>query len=267
MRTMKTIKEIVAREILDSRGNPTVEVDVQLDGGVWGRASVPSGASTGVHEAVELRDKNKNRYGGKGVKQAVANITNIITPALLGKAYSQSTLDHTLISLDGTEQKEKLGANSILAVSMAFAHATAASEKIPLWQYFDSLSGDTDSLLPVPMMNILNGGKHAPGGVDIQEFMVLPYAETFSERLRIGTEIFHTLGHLLRQRKLSVLAGDEGGYAPSLESNEEALSLLTEAIQSAGFEPGKQVALAIDAASASFFENGKYHLSSEDKTL
>lgn len=263
---MYKIQSIVSREILDSRGNPTVETDVYLSDGAWGRASVPSGASTGIHEAVELRDGGA-RYGGKGVQNAVGNITRIITPTLLGQTLTQSVLDHILIELDGTEQKSKLGANAILAVSMAFAKAVTASNKIPLWKYFNSISQGAKVSLPIPMMNILNGGKHAAGSVDIQEFMVVPNADTFRERLRIGTEVFHTLGKILNEKKLATLVGDEGGYAPALPSNETALSLLVSAIERAGYTPGKQVSLALDVASSSLFENNTYHFASEGKNL
>lgn len=263
---MASIKYIASREILDSRGNPTIEADVNLSDGSFGRASVPSGASTGIHEAVELRDGGK-RYGGKGVKNAVGNIIRIITPALLGKEFTQSVLDNTLIDLDRTEQKSKLGANTILAVSLAFAKSSAESKKIQLWKYFNSLSHGANPVLPVPMMNLLNGGKHASGGTDIQEFMVVPTAPTFAERLRIGTEVYHALGKILREKKLATLVGDEGGYAPTLATNEAALSLLVSAIERAGFEPGKQVSLAIDVAASGLLKNNVYQLASENKTL
>ncbi len=264
---MKTIRSIVAREILDSRGNPTVEADLVLTGGGFGRASVPSGASTGIHEATELRDNDSGRYDGKGVQKAVSVIRNIIAPAVTGRAFDQRTLDHALILLDGTEQKKKLGANSILAVSMAFAKAHATSDSLPLWKYFNTLSGGAEPSLPIPMMNILNGGKHAPGGTDIQEFMVMPRVGSFAERLRIGTEIFHALKSLLKKQKLSTLSGDEGGFAPALPKNEDALKLLTEAISVAGYTPGKEVGLAIDVAASSFFKDGKYELASENRTV
>ena len=262
---MAAIKNVLAREILDSRGNPTVEADIFLSDGSLGRASVPSGASTGVHEATELRDRNQSRYGGMGVKDAVGNIVRVIAPALHGKTFSQSSLDHTLIALDGTKQKSKLGANAVLAVSMAFAKAEAASRQLPLWKYFNTLSEGAKPSLPIPMMNILNGGRHAPGSADIQEFMVMPTADSFAERLRIGTEIFHALGALLREKKLSTLVGDEGGFAPPLASNEEALSLLVEAAARAGFTPGKQVSLAIDVAASELYENGAYRFAAENK--
>lgn len=267
IKDMATIRNILAREILDSRGNPTVEADITLSDGAFGRASVPSGASTGIHEAVELRDNNQARYGGMGVKNAVGNIIRVIAPALHGQTFSQSTLDHAMIDLDGTKQKSKLGANAILAVSMAFAKAEAESKHVPLWKYFNTLSHGAKPSLPVPMMNILNGGKHAAGSTDIQEFMVVPTADSFAERLRIGAEVFHALGNILKEKNLSTLVGNEGGFAPPLSLNEEALSLLVQAIERAGFFAGKQVSLAIDSAASELFKNGMYRFSSENKNL
>ena len=254
------IKRLVGREILDSRGNPTVEVDVTLAGGGFGRAAVPSGASTGTREALELRDGDKSRYGGKGVRKAVSNVNGAIASALTGKDLTQSTLDRAMLDLDGTANKEKLGANALLAVSMAFAHATAAQEGVALYQYFGALSkalagtGDPD-LLPVPMMNILNGGAHADTNVDFQEFMVMPLgASSFAEALRAGAEIFHALRGILKQRGLSTGVGDEGGFAPNLKSNREAVELVLEAVAKTGFKAGQDVYLALDVAASEFFE-------------
>src|SRR6516225_5701158 len=241
------ITKIAGREILDSRGNPTVEADVYLADGSMGRAAVPSGASTGEHEAVELRDGDKSRYLGKGTRTAVENIATQIAPALLGAdAERQSSIDHLMLSLDGTPNKSKLGANAILAVSMAVARASAASQQTPLYRY---LGGVSASLLPVPMMNILNGGAHADNSVDPQEFMIAPIgAATFSEALRWGAEIFHTLKGVLKKRGYSTAVGDEGGFAPNLEHNRAALDLIIEAIGKAGFTPGRDIALALDVA-------------------
>jgi enolase len=250
------ITKIVGREILDSRGNPTVEADVYLADGSIGRAAVPSGASTGEHEAMELRDGDKSRYLGKGTRSAVNNIATHIAPALLGAdAERQSSIDHLMRSLDGTPNKSKLGANAILAVSMAVARASAASEQTPLYRY---LGGVNACLLPVPMMNILNGGAHADNSVDPQEFMIVPYgAEKFSEALRWGAEVFHTLKGVLKKRGYSTSVGDEGGFAPNLKSNEEALEVVLEAITQAGYTAGDQIGIALDPAASEFFETSK----------
>ena len=265
---MHTIKNIHGREILDSRGNPTVEVDLILEDGSLGRASVPSGASTGSHEAVELRD-NDERYGGKGVQKAVDNINTELRETLNGKEFDQESLDRSMIALDGTENKANLGANAILGVSLAFAHAVAKSEKIPLYKYFNNISklGNPPSL-PLPMMNILNGGKHAEDSVDFQEFMIVPFEiETFSERLRCGAEIFHTLKQILKKRGLNTSVGDEGGYAPAMGTNEDAIKIIIEAIEKAGYVPGEQVAIALDVAANEFFTGDDYHLATENKTF
>ncbi|MDO8602387.1 MAG: phosphopyruvate hydratase [Candidatus Omnitrophota bacterium] len=256
------IKKIIGREILDSRGNPTVEVDVILESGVIGRASVPSGASTGEHEAVELRDGDKNRYLGKGVLKAVSNVNQELNAALAGKdASKQKLIDKLMIELDGTENKSRLGANAILGISMAAAKATAIQKKIPLYKY---LGGEDANILPVPMMNILNGGAHADNNVDLQEFMVMPRgAASFKEALRMGAEIFHNLKKILHDRKLSTAVGDEGGFAPDLKSNEEAIGVILQAIEKAGYKAGKDVFIALDPASSSFYENGKYILEAE----
>ncbi|KSU83209.1 enolase [Fictibacillus enclensis] len=261
---MSAIIEVYAREVLDSRGNPTVEVEVYTESGAFGRAIVPSGASTGEYEAVELRDGDKGRYLGKGVKTAVDNVNTIIAPELIGyDALDQVGIDKTLIELDGTENKGKLGANAILGVSMAVARAAADLLGIPLYMY---LGGFNSKTLPVPMMNILNGGEHADNNVDIQEFMVMPVgAPTFSEALRMGSEIFHSLKSVLKEKGLNTAVGDEGGFAPNLSSNEEALQTIMEAIEKAGYKPGEEVRLAMDVASSELFnkEDGKYHLSGE----
>jgi enolase len=262
-----TIEGIVAREILDSRGNPTVEVEIGLDDGTIARAAVPSGASTGSREAVELRDGDKRRYGGKGVTQAVANVNGPIAEALTGfDATDQTDLDATLIALDGTPNKGKLGANALLGVSMAAAHAVAASRGEPLWKY---LSKDgKPGALPVPMMNIVNGGAHADNNVDVQEFMILPVgAPTFAEALRTGAEIFHALKSVLHGRGLATAVGDEGGFAPDLRSNEEAIETILEAIANAGYRAGDDVYLGLDAASSEFFRNGVYDLAGEGRTF
>jgi enolase len=263
---MTNISKIHAREILDSRGNPTLEAEVTLSSGHVGRAAVPSGASTGSKEAVELRDGDKSRYLGKGVKKAVANVNTTIADALKGfDAADQKGLDTRLINLDGTDNKGRLGANALLGVSLANAHAVAASKKMPLWAH---LAGDREAVLPVPMMNIINGGAHADNNVDIQEFMVLPVgASSFSEALRAGAEIFHALKSVLKGRGLSTAVGDEGGFAPDLKSNEEALETILEAIGKAGYRAGDDVLLGLDAASTEFFENGKYNLAGEGKRL
>jgi enolase len=256
---MTTIVDVYAREILDSRGNPTVEVDVYTESGARGRAAVPSGASTGEFEACELRDDDVSRYGGKGVRQAVANVNGPIADALLGAdAADQVAVDHILIELDGTDNKAKFGANAILGASMASARAAADFFALPLYRY---LGGVGARLLPAPMFNILNGGAHADNNVDIQEFMVVPYgAPTFGEALRAGAEIYHALKKVLKERGLAAGVGDEGGFAPNLASNEEALQLVVEAVSAAGYRPGENVGLAIDAAASSFFGKGKYHL-------
>ena len=262
------ITKIIGREILDSRGNPTVEVDVLLYDGSLGRAGVPSGASTGSHEAVELRDGDKKRYGGKGVLKAVKNVNEIIAKKLKGKVWNQLTLDLVMIELDGTENKGRLGANAILGVSIAFAKAMALSESKPLWKYFKDISKTKDIKLPVPMMNILNGGSHADNSTDIQEFMIMPTgAKSFSQALQWGTEVFHELKKILKERKLSTLVGDEGGYAPSLPTNESAIEVILEAIKKAGYIQGKDISIAIDAAASEFYKDGKYVLAREGKTL
>jgi enolase len=259
---MSAIVEVKGREILDSRGNPTVEVDVILETGAFGRAAVPSGASTGEFEAVELRDGDKHRYLGKGVQKAVANVNEIISPEIKGReAAHQIELDRYMISLDGTDNKARLGANAILGVSLAVAKASAIEAGLPLYQY---IGGTNAKELPVPMMNILNGGKHADNNVDLQEFMIMPVgAENFKQALQIGAEVFHTLKKVLHDRKLSTAVGDEGGFAPDLKSNEEALQVIMEAIQKANFVPGEDVLLALDPAASSFYENGKYVLKAE----
>jgi enolase len=251
------IADIVAREILDSRGNPTVEADVILSSGVVGRAAVPSGASTGEHEAIELRDNDKERYLGKGVQTAVQNIEETIAPALAGSdATDQMSIDAALIELDGTPNKGNLGANAILAVSMATARAAAQELGLPLWRY---LGGPLTRVMPVPMMNILNGGAHATNTVDLQEYMIIPVgAESFAEGLRMGTEVFHALKKVLVKRKLSTGVGDEGGFAPDLKSDEEAITVVLEAIEAAGYQPGQQIALALDCAASELFKDGKY---------
>ncbi|HSR66155.1 MAG TPA: phosphopyruvate hydratase [Xanthomonadaceae bacterium] len=262
---MTTIAKIHAREILDSRGNPTLEAEVTLSDGSFGRAAVPSGASTGTKEAVELRDGDKTRYLGKGVRGAVENVNSAIANALHGFEGDQDALDRRLIDLDGTENKGRLGANALLGVSLANAHAVAASKGMPLWQW---LAQGRTPALPVPMMNIINGGAHADNNVDLQEFMVLPVGfDSFSEALRCGTEIFHALKSVLKGRGLSTAVGDEGGFAPDLRSNAEALDTILEAIGKAGYKAGEDVLLGLDVASSEFFENGKYHLTGEGKRL
>ena len=263
---MTSIAKIHAREILDSRGNPTLEAEVTLADGSFGRAAVPSGASTGAREAVELRDGDKTRYLGKGVRKAVANVNGPIAEALAGfDATDQAGLDKRLIDLDGTENKGRLGANALLAVSLANAHAVAASRKLPLWKH---LGGDRKPVLPVPMMNIINGGAHADNNVDFQEFMILPVgAPSFSEALRAGTEIFHALKSVLKGHGLSTAVGDEGGFAPDFRSNVEALDTILEAIGKAGYSAGDDILLGLDVASSEFFDNGKYSLVGENKRL
>ncbi|WP_350344207.1 phosphopyruvate hydratase [Proteinivorax tanatarense] len=259
---MTEIIEVYGREVLDSRGNPTVEVEVVLDSGALGRAIVPSGASTGAYEAVELRDGNKGRYLGKGVEKAVDNINNIIAPALEGAdALEQTAIDKSLMELDGTDNKGKLGANAILGVSMAVAKAAAEALGVPLYKY---LGGVNACDLPVPMMNILNGGSHADNNVDIQEFMIMPVgAKTFKEALRMGTEIFHNLKAVLNEKGLGTGVGDEGGFAPNLSSNEEALSVIMDAIERAGYKPVEDIRLALDVAATEIYKDGKYHLDGE----
>lgn len=256
---MSKIVQVCAREILDSRGNPTVEADVLLESGAPGRAAVPSGASTGVHEAVELRDGDASRYLGKGVRNAVAAVNVTLAEALKGtESLDQREIDRRMCSLDGAENKGNLGANAILAVSMAVARASAAELDLPLYRY---LGGANAHLLPVPMMNILNGGSHADTSVDFQEFMVVPHAaESFAESLRMGVEVFHNLKKVLAGRKYSTGVGDEGGFAPNLKSNEEAIEVILLAIEKAGYKAGKQISLALDVAASSFFENGRYEL-------
>ena len=263
---MTTIRSIHAREILDSRGNPTLEAEVTLSDGSFGRAMVPSGASTGSKEAVELRDGDKTRYLGKGVKKAVANVNGAIAEALKGfDAADQKGLDARLVNLDGTDNKGRLGANALLGVSLANAHAVAASKKMPLWAH---LAGDRAPVLPVPMMNIINGGAHADNNVDMQEFMVLPVGmDSFAEALRCGTEVFHSLKSVLKGRGLGTAVGDEGGFAPDLRSNEEAIEVILEAINKAGYAAGEDVLLGLDVASTEFFDNGKYNLVGEGKRL
>ena len=263
---MSQISKIIAREILDSRGNPTLEAEVTLASGHVGRASVPSGASTGSKEAIELRDGDKTRYMGKGVLKAVGHVNGEIAKALHGfDVFDQAGLDQRLINLDGTENKARLGANALLGVSLANAHAAAAAKSQPLWQY---LAGDREVSLPVPMMNIINGGAHADNNVDMQEFMVLPVGfDSFAESLRAGTEIFHSLKSVLKGRGLSTSVGDEGGFAPDLRSNEEALETILEAIAKAGYHAGQDILLGLDVASTEFFENGKYNLVGEGKRL
>jgi len=263
---MSTIVSVWAREILDSRGNPTVEVEVTLESGVIGRAAVPSGASTGSREALELRDGDKSRYGGKGVLKAVEHIQGEITEAVVGmSALRQVALDNLLIELDGTENKSRLGANAMLGVSMATARAAAEHVGMPLYQY---LGGANAKILPVPMMNILNGGQHAPNNLDIQEFMILPLSpDTFAESLRMGAEVFHMLKTILSKDKHITSVGDEGGFAPNLKDHHEAFSYIMKAIEEAGYKPGRDIALGIDAAASEFYKEGKYLLTGENKTL
>jgi enolase len=267
---MSRISDIRAREIMDSRGNPTIEADVILDSGVCGRAAVPSGASTGTREAVELRDGDTARYGGKGVLQAVEHVNTLIRPALLGQdPRSQAAIDRRMIELDGTDNKSRLGANAILGVSLATAHAAANDARTPLYRYLGQLTGSArEPVMPVPMMNIVNGGAHANNSLDIQEFMILPVgAPSFHEALRYGAEVFHTLKKLLAGRDLSTAVGDEGGFAPSLESNEAALKLIVQAIETAGYRPGRDIYLGLDVASSEFFKNGRYQLESEQRSF
>ena len=262
---MTKIQQLHAREILDSRGNPTVEAEIKLEGGAKGRAAVPSGASTGEHEAVELRDGDKKRYIGKGVLKAVDNVNGEITDALCGMdAADQRGLDQKMIELDGTENKSRLGANALLAVSMAAARAAASAHQLPLYCYLGGLGAN---LLPVPMMNILNGGAHADNNVDFQEFMAMPVgAPSFSEALRWGVEVFHTLKGVLKKRGYNTAVGDEGGFAPSVKSNVEAIEVVLEAISAAGYKPGAQVAIALDPAASELYQDGEYVFKKSDKS-
>lgn len=265
---MTTIVEVFAREILDSRGNPTVEVDVLLESGAWGRAAVPSGASTGEHEALELRDKDDERFGGKGVLTAVKNVNETIAPEIVGEdATEQTYIDDLLLELDGTKNKEKLGANAILGVSLSVAKAAANAMDLPLYQYLGGVNAKT---LPVPMMNIINGGAHADNNVDLQEFMIMPAgAPNFAEALRMGTEVFHALKSVLKSKGYNTAVGDEGGFAPDLKSNEEALQVIMEAIDKANYKAGDQIYVALDPASSEFYntQRQKYELKSENKDL
>ena len=263
---MTAIIDVHAREILDSRGNPTVEVEILLEDGSMGRAAVPSGASTGAREAIELRDGDKSRYLGKGVLKAVENVNTEIAEALMGlDAQEQAFLDRTLIELDGTENKERLGANAMLAVSMAVAKAAAEECSLPLYRYF---GGSGAMSMPVPMMNVINGGAHANNNLDMQEFMILPVgASSFRESLRMGAEVFHALKKLIHDKGMSTAVGDEGGFAPNVENHEAAIQLVLQAIEKAGYEPGSQIALGLDCASSEFFRDGKYRLEGEGVTL
>ena len=263
---MNEIDNLFAREILDSRGNPTVEVEVVVSDGSWGRAAVPSGASTGVHEALELRDGDENRYGGKGVKQAVSNVNDVIAAELVGwPVTDQAGIDAYMLELDGTDNKERLGANAILGVSLAVAKAAANFLQLPLYRY---IGGVHAQVLPVPMMNILNGGKHAMDGPDLQEFMVMPVgAPTFADALRWGSEVYSALKGVLKEQGKSTSVGDEGGFAPSLKANEEAVEVILQAIEKAGYEPGADIAIALDPAASEFFEDGKYVLNKEGRKL
>ncbi|MEA2095128.1 MAG: phosphopyruvate hydratase [Candidatus Cloacimonadota bacterium] len=263
---MSEIYAIYGREILDSRGNPTVEVDVYLENGIRGRAAVPSGASTGEHEAVELRDGDTTRYLGKGVLKAVENVNQIIAPELIGMEVSNQTeIDNTMIALDGTPNKQKLGANAILGVSLACARAAAEEQGMPLYRY---IGGSNAKLLPVPMSNILNGGQHADNTVDLQEFMIMPLgAKTFREALQMNAEVFHTLKKYLQKQGYATGVGDEGGFAPNLKSNEEALQIIVKAIELADYRPGIDISIALDPAASEFYKNGKYHLTAENVAL
>ncbi len=264
MSRVSKIKKIIGREIMDSRGNPTIEVDVILASGVTGRAAVPSGASTGINEALELRDGDKKRYGGKGVLKAVSNVNNILAKEIIGMdPFDQRKIDDKMLCIDGTDMKSNMGANAILGISLAVAKAAAIEAGKPLYEY---LGGEKARVLPVPMMNILNGGKHADNNVDIQEFMIMPVgAKSFKEALRMGAETFHALKKILSNAGLSTSVGDEGGFAPNLKSNEEALKVMMQAIEAAGYKPGRDIVFCIDSASASFFEKGNYFLKAEKK--
>ena len=266
---MSTIESITARQILDSRGNPTIEADVLLSDGSFGSAAAPSGASTGSLEALELRDGDKSKYLGKGVSKAVENVNNAITQLLKGHdAFDQRAIDQAMIDLDGTENKSKLGANAILAASLATSKAAADSKGVPLYQYYADLFGNERLSMPVPQMNIINGGEHADNSIDFQEFMILPVGlSTFSEVLRAGTEVFHSLKKVLHAKGLSTSVGDEGGFAPNLESNEAACSILIEAINNAGYDAGKDIMIGLDVASTEFYKDGHYHLGAEQKSL
>ncbi|HJU99172.1 MAG TPA: phosphopyruvate hydratase, partial [Burkholderiaceae bacterium] len=263
---MSAIVDIIGREIIDSRGNPTVECDVLLESGVMGRAAVPSGASTGSREAIELRDGDPKRYFGKGVLQACENINTEISEAIMGlDANEQAFLDRTLIDLDGTENKSRLGANAMLAVSMAVAKAAAEEAGLPLYRYF---GGSGAMQLPVPMMNVINGGAHADNNLDIQEFMIIPVgAPSFKEAIRYGAEVFHTLKKILHKKGLTTAVGDEGGFAPSVTNHEEAIKLIIQAIEEAGYQPGTQIALGLDCAASEFYKDGKYQLEGEGLSL
>jgi enolase len=263
---MSAIVDLIGREILDSRGNPTVECDVLLESGVMGRAAVPSGASTGSREAIELRDGDKGRYLGKGVLQAVENINTEVSEAVMGlEANEQAFLDRTLIDLDGTENKSRLGANAMLAVSMAVAKAAAEEVGLPLYRYF---GGSGAMQMPVPMMNVINGGAHANNNLDLQEFMIIPVgAPTFSEAVRYGAEVFHALKKLIDAQGMSTAVGDEGGFAPNVKNHEAAIQLILQAIDKAGYEAGSQIAIGLDCAASEFFKDGKYHLAGENLTL
>jgi enolase len=265
---MHTIKKIHAREILDSRGNPTVEVDLWLEDDSFGRADVPSGASTGTYEALELRDGDEKRYGGKGVLIAVEHINGELAQELIGKSFDQKFLDETMIAFDGTENKDRLGANAILGISLAFAKAATAHEKKDLYQYFHDISKNTEEVsLPRPMMNVLNGGAHADS-IDFQEIMIVPVGpKTFAEKLRAGAEVFHALKKILKAKDLNTAVGDEGGYAPKLSSNKGAFDLIIEAIKKAGYIPGQDVSIAIDVAASEFYKDGKYDLKCEGRQL
>jgi enolase len=268
---MSRIVDVIGREIIDSRGNPTVEADVLLESGVLGRAAVPSGASTGTREAVELRDGDKKRYLGKGVRQAVGHVSKDLKGAVAGlEVTDQRVIDQRMIDLDGTDNKGRLGANALLAVSLAVAQAAAIDTRRPLFQHIAALGTDTDRkpVMPVPMMNIINGGAHADNSLDVQEFMILPVgAPSLSEALRYGAEIFHTLKKILHDRGLATSVGDEGGFAPNLKSNEEALAVITEAVDKAGYKLGKDIYLGLDVASSEFFKDGKYHLEGEGRSF
>ncbi|WP_297924345.1 phosphopyruvate hydratase [uncultured Agitococcus sp.] len=266
---MSQIIDIRAREILDSRGNPTIEADVYLESGVMGRGCAPSGASTGSREALELRDKDGKRYLGKGVLNAVANVNSRISELLVGRSvFDQSGIDRAMIALDGTENKSNLGANAMLAVSLACARAAAAEKKVPLYEYIAGLNNQTIFTMPVPMMNIINGGEHADNTVDIQEFMIEPVGFTsFAEALRCGAEVFHALKSVLKAQGLNTAVGDEGGFAPNLRTNEEALQMIMQAIDKAGYKAGEDVMLALDCASSEFYKDGRYHLEGEGKSF
>ena len=267
---MSRITDIIGREILDSRGNPTVEADVLLDSGARGRAAVPSGASTGTREAVELRDGDPKRYGGKGVLKAVEHVNTVLKAAIVGMdAREQAVIDREMIELDGTENKGRLGANAILSISLASAHAAANEARLPLYRHLIQLASRTrEPVMPVPMMNIVNGGAHADNNLDVQEFMILPVgAPSFREALRYGAEVFHALKRLLGTRGLSTAVGDEGGFAPNLESNEVALKVILEAIEKAGYRPGRDIYLGLDVASSEFFAEGRYQLESEKRSF